>query len=273
MGILPDWMIEDEVKITPMEPCRKRPGVLSYGITSYGYDARVGYKFRVFSPVNVHGVQTEIDPKAFDERCLVDVDLTPGREKPHDWEDRPDKATYVCRDCGTSNPAASKGLGCPVKVQPFIHIPPHSFLLAETVEHIEIPRSVLCVVVGKSTYARCGITVPLTPLEPEWRGKVTVEISNTTPLPARVYPGEGIMQLLFFRSDGFRHIAYDHFLNHLSSEHGHMYGPTMGNHDFLHGPGPRRSGGTCRESYADKKGIYQDQGGIVLPGVAKEEGK
>lgn len=261
-------MIEDEVKITPMEPGRKRHGVLSYGLSSYGYDARVGYKFRVFTPVNKHGVQTEIDPKAFDDRALVDVDLT---QTPHEW----DSPTYPkkCRVCSSYllDETTKHYTWCGRLKPHFIHIPPHSFLLAETVEHIEIPRSVLCIVVGKSTYARCGITVPLTPLEPEWRGKVTVEISNTTPLPARVYPGEGIMQLLFFRSDGFGHIAYDHFLKHLATDHGDEWSRTIENQKFLHQPGPRSSGGTCEISYADKKGIYQDQGGIVLPGVAKEE--
>ena len=155
MGILADHQIRQLVKIEPFAEEAWRPGVISYGVSSYGYDARIGRKFKVFT--NVHG--GVVDPKAFDPRMLVDVEAD------------------------------------------FCIIPPNSFALAETVETFEIPRDVLCVCVGKSTYARCGIICNVTPLEPEWRGKVTIEISNTSPLPAKIYANEGIAQFLFFKAD------------------------------------------------------------------------
>lgn len=162
MGLLPDWMIEAGVKIEPFAPLQHRPGVISYGLTSYGYDVRVDRHFKVFT--NVWG--STVDPKAFDPKSFVDV---------------------VADTC---------------------IIPPNSFALAETVEYMEIPRDVLGVCVGKSTYARCGIIVNVTPLEPEWRGRVTIEISNTTPLPAKIYAGEGIAQMLFFRGVGVCKTSY-----------------------------------------------------------------
>jgi len=153
MGVLPDWMIEEQVKIEPFAPQQHRPGVISYGVTSYGYDVRVGRNFKVFT--NVWG--STVDPKNFDPKSFVDVE-----------------GDYCI-------------------------IPPNSFALAETVEYLEIPRDLIVVCVGKSTYARCGIIVNVTPLEPEWRGRVTIEISNTTPLPAKIYSHEGIAQMLFFK--------------------------------------------------------------------------
>ena len=154
MGVLPDWMIERDVKIVPLAAQQSRPGVISYGVTSYGYDVRVDRHFKVFT--NVWG--RTVDPKQFDPKSFVDVE----------------------------------GDHC--------IIPPNSFALAETVEYLEIPRDILCVCVGKSTYARCGIIVNVTPLEPEWRGRVTIEISNTTPLPAKIYSGEGIAQIIFLKA-------------------------------------------------------------------------
>jgi dCTP deaminase len=154
MGVLPDWMIEQGVKIDPFAAQQHRPGVISYGVTSYGYDARVARNFKVFT--NVWG--STVDPKNFDPKSFVDVEA----------------------DCCV--------------------IPPNSFALAETVEYFEIPRDILAICVGKSSYARCGIIVNVTPLEPEWRGKVTIEISNTTPLPAKIYAGEGIAQIVFLKA-------------------------------------------------------------------------
>jgi dCTP deaminase len=162
MGVLPDWMIERDVVIRPFEAQRSRPGVISYGVTSYGYDVRVDRHFKVFT--NVWG--STVDPKHFDPKSFVDV---------------------VADSC---------------------IIPPNSFALAETIEYLEIPRDVLGVCVGKSTYARCGIIVNVTPLEPEWRGRVTIEISNTTPLPAKIYAGEGIAQFLFLKSEDVCRISY-----------------------------------------------------------------
>lgn len=155
MGLLADHQIRKLVKIEPFAEEAHRPGVVSYGVTSYGYDVRVGRHFKVFT--NVYGAI--IDPKKFDPTAFVDLEAD----------------------------------SCV--------IPPNSFALAETVEYFEIPRDMLAVCLGKSTYARCGIIVNVTPLEPEWRGKITIEISNTTPLPARIYANEGIAQILFFKAD------------------------------------------------------------------------
>ena len=155
MGLLADWQIRKFVRIEPFAEESYRPGVISFGVSSYGYDVRVGRKFKVFT--DVYGAV--VDPKGFNPRSFVDVE------------------DDVCI------------------------IPPNSFALAETVETFEIPRDVLATCLGKSTYARCGIIVNVTPLEPEWRGKITIEISNTTPLPAKIYANEGIAQILFFKAD------------------------------------------------------------------------
>jgi dCTP deaminase len=154
MGILADWQIPKEITIEPFAVAASRPGAISYGVSSYGYDVRVGRRFKVFT--NAHCVV--VDPKNFDPASFVDIEGD------------------------------------------FCLIPPNSFALAETVEHFAIPRDIVAICLGKSTYARCGIIVNVTPLEPEWKGKVTIEISNTTPLPAKVYAGEGIAQVLFLEA-------------------------------------------------------------------------
>jgi dCTP deaminase len=159
MSIKPDhWirkMAAEHGMIEPYEPAQVRQGVISYGVSSYGYDIRVADEFKIFT--NVYSAI--VDPKNFDPKSMVDF----------------------------------KGEIC--------IIPPNSFALARTVEYFRIPRSVLTVCVGKSTYARCGIIVNVTPFEPEWEGFVTLEISNTTPLPAKIYANEGIAQVLFFEAD------------------------------------------------------------------------
>jgi dCTP deaminase len=162
MGVLPDWLIEKDIVIQPLAEGSVRPGAISYGVTSYGYDVRVGRKFKVFTNARC----AVVDPKNFDPASFVDIE----------------------------------GDHC--------LIPPNSFALAETVEHLEIPRNIIAICVGKSTYARCGIIVNVTPLEPEWRGKVTIEISNTTPLPAKVYANEGIAQILFLRCEDVCKTSY-----------------------------------------------------------------
>jgi dCTP deaminase len=141
--------------IEPFVENQVREGVISYGVSSYGYDIRVTDDFKIFTNVN----NAIVDPKHFDPNSFVDF----------------------------------KGDVCV--------IPPNSFVLARTVEYFRIPRNVLTICLGKSTYARCGLIVNVTPFEPEWEGFVTLEISNTTPLPARVYAHEGIAQVLFFESD------------------------------------------------------------------------
>lgn len=171
-------MAHEHGMIEPFVETQVREGVISYGLSSYGYDMRVTDEFKVFT--NVFNVL--VDPKNFSPRSLVDI----------------------------------QGDYC--------DIPPNSFALARSVEFFRIPRNVLCIIMGKSTFARCGIIVNVTPLEPEWEGYVTIEISNTTPLPARIYANEGIGQVLFLESDE-----------------------------------------ECETSYADKKGKYQHQTGIILP--------
>jgi dCTP deaminase len=162
MGVLPDWLIEKDIVIRPFAEEGIRPGAISYGVTSYGYDVRVGRHFKVFTNARC----AVVDPKHFDSNSFVDIEGD------------------------------------------FCLIPPNSFALAETVEYLEIPRDVLGVCVGKSTYARCGIIVNVTPLEPEWRGKITIEISNTTPLPAKIYANEGIAQILFLRNEAVCRTSY-----------------------------------------------------------------
>lgn len=148
-------MAVEHQMIAPFEEGQVRNGVISYGLSSYGYDIRVANEFKIFTNVNT----TIVDPKNFDERSFVDF----------------------------------KGDVCVV--------PPNSFALARTVEYFKIPRNVMTVCLGKSSYARCGVILNVTPFEPEWEGFATLEISNTTPLPARIYANEGIAQVLFFESD------------------------------------------------------------------------
>jgi dCTP deaminase len=164
--------------ISPFSEKQVRQGVISYGLSSYGYDLRVADEFKIFTNVN----STIVDPKNFDERSFVTVQSE-----------------------------------CCI-------VPPNSFALARSIEYFKIPRDVLTICLGKSTYARCGIIVNVTPFEPEWEGYVTLEISNTTPLPAKIYANEGLCQIIFFQSDE-----------------------------------------ACETSYADRKGKYQGQQGIVLP--------
>ena len=143
--------------IEPFAEGIKRPGIISYGVSSFGYDMRIGNQFKIFTPSS--GYLTCIDPKNFDERAYVDF------------------TGDVCV------------------------IPPNSFILGRSVEYFAIPRNIMCLCLGKSTYARCGLIANFTPFEPGWCGHVTIEISNTTPLPAMVYANEGIAQVLFFEGD------------------------------------------------------------------------
>lgn len=203
MGVLPDWMIQDQVKIEPFAPSEKREGKISYGLTSYGYDARLGYKFKIFT--NVYGAV--IDPKNFDPKAFVDVDITPPT---HNWEPAAEGG-WVCTNCDKfcdGELDTEQICNYPGGYPDHITVPPNSFVLAETLEYFEIPRTVLAKVIGKSTYARCGLIVNVTPLEPEWKGKVTVEISNTTTLPAKIYAGEGIMQINFFKGEAECRVSY-----------------------------------------------------------------
>lgn len=149
-----DPFVPEQVRVVDAGTPRERR-VISYGLSSFGYDLRVAREFKVFTNVN----STIVDPKQFDPRAFVDFEGD------------------VCI------------------------IPPNSFALARSMEYFRIPEDVVCVTLGKSTYARCGIIVNITPAEPGWRGYLTIEISNTTPLPARIYAGEGIAQMLFFRGE------------------------------------------------------------------------
>ncbi len=166
MAIMPDhWirkMAKEKNMIDPFVDGQKRQGVISYGLSSYGYDARVSEEFKIFTNVD----NALVDPKNFSATSFVE------------------RNTEVCI------------------------IPPNSFALARTVEYFKIPRDVLVICLGKSTYARCGIIVNVTPLEPEWEGHVTLEFSNTTPLPAKIYANEGACQFLFLKGDSLCEVSY-----------------------------------------------------------------
>jgi dCTP deaminase len=184
MGLKPDHWIRkmalEQGMIEPFVERQVRDGVISYGVSSYGYDMRVAPEFKIFT----NALSAVVDPKQFDPKSFIEF------------------TGDVCL------------------------VPPNSFVLARSVEYFRIPRNVLTICVGKSTYARCGIITNVTPFEPEWEGFVTLEISNTTPLPAKIYANEGIAQVLFFTAD---------------------------------------PGDECEISYKDKKGKYQAQTGITLP--------
>ena len=175
-------MAQEHDMINPYSEKQVSTGVISYGVSSYGYDLRVSDEFKIFTNVN----STIVDPKHFDERSFVTI---------------------------TADVAI---------------VPPNSFALARSVEYFKIPRDVLTICVGKSTYARCGIIVNVTPFEPEWEGYVTLEFSNTTPLPAKIYANEGCAQVLFFEAD---------------------------------------DDDVCETSYKDRGGKYQGQVGVTLPKI------
>lgn len=159
------WIKEMALKHRIIEPFEEKlitQNVISYGLSSYGYDIRVADEFRVFTEV----FQTVVDPKNFSPKSFVEI----------------------------------RGDHC--------IIPPNSFCLARSIEYFRIPRNVIGICLGKSTYARCGIVVNITPLEPEWEGHLTIEISNTTPLPAKIYAGEGIAQVIFIESDEICSVSY-----------------------------------------------------------------
>ena len=184
-----------ENMITPFVDSLQEEGVISYGLDSYGYDVRVGYKFKVFT--NVYGAV--IDPKNVRPEAFVDVDLTPVN---HAWiSDRNGQPKNgYCQYCFLRMDYPESKEACKVKTPPdHIVIPPNSFALAETVEAFAIPRDVKGLCLGKSTYARSAVVTPMTPLEPGWEGKLTLEIANVCPLPVRVYAGEGIASVAFFR--------------------------------------------------------------------------
>ena len=164
--LLVDWEIREYCQkykmLDPFEENLKREGVISYGLSSMGYDIRVTDEYKIFTDVH----QAIVDAKQFNPDSFVDV----------------------------------KGPECV--------IPPNSFALARSLEYFRLPRSVMGLCVGKSSYARCGIVVNITPLEPQWEGHLTIEISNTTPLPARIYSHEGIAQVLFFEAGSLPEISY-----------------------------------------------------------------
>jgi dCTP deaminase len=159
--ILPDHQIQSLVEqhdmIEPFVAEQQREDVISYGLSSFGYDMRIAGEFRVFTP-NIYN--SVVDPKRIDERAMVEYE-----------------------------------------VDDHILIPPNSYVLGRSVEYFRMPPDVLGIVLGKSTYARSGIIVNVTPLEPGWEGHVTIEIGNATPLPAKVYAHEGIAQVIFLKGD------------------------------------------------------------------------
>ncbi len=166
MSVKPDrWikeMAEKHRMIEPFSDAQVRENIISYGVSSYGYDVRVADEFKVFTNIN----SAIVDPKNFSATSFVDI-----------------KADSVL-------------------------IPPNSFVLARTVEYFRIPRNILTICLGKSTYARCGIIVNVTPFEPEWEGYATLEVSNTTPLPAKIYANEGIAQIVFLEASEICEVSY-----------------------------------------------------------------
>ncbi len=187
MNIMSDkWFIEKNSEnqiINPFLNKKHEDGIISYGVSSYGYDVRIANEFKIFTDFSC-GI---VDPKKFDSKNYIDI----------------------------------------IEVEKnYILIPGHGFALGRTVEYIKVPRETLVICLGKSTYARCGIIVNVTPLEPEWEGHITIEISNTTPLPAKIYINEGICQCIF-----------------LSAKDGYE----------------------CLSSYKDQKGKYMNQTGVTLP--------
>jgi dCTP deaminase len=172
MTIKPDSWIEhmalEHGMIEPFIAEQMKQGLVSFGLSSYGYDVTAADEFKIFTNVNA----VVIDPKAFDANSFIEGTL---------------------QSDGKSR---------------YIVAPPNSFVLARTIEYMRIPRNVVGLMTVKSTYARCGIVSPPTVLEPEWEGHITIEISNTTPLPARVYANEGIAQVLFFQADEFCRVSY-----------------------------------------------------------------
>lgn len=202
-GVLPDWCIRELVTIdgfVDYDQCP--PGTISYGLTSAGYDIRVGHQFKVFTNARC----ATVDPKKMKSAVFKHFDLTG-----HEWVDSGDPHKQFCHRCKAkrSDPAAAR-LKCtdPKKVRNYIKIPPNSFALAETIETLYIPKNVVCWCIGKSTYARCGINMNFTPFEPGWWGVVTVEIINATPLPVKIYAGEGIGQAEFFLMAGTPQKSY-----------------------------------------------------------------
>ena len=178
MGLCSDrWitrMAREHGMIEPFEDRQVREGVISYGVSSYGYDMRVAREFKIFTNV----LSSIVDPKAFDPKSFVEFEGD------------------------------------------FCIVPPNSFALARSVEYFRIPRNVLTLTVGKSTYARCGIITNVTPFEPEWEGYVTLEISNTTPLPAKIYANEGIAQVVFFTGDEPPEVSYGDKKGKYQGQHG-----------------------------------------------------
>jgi dCTP deaminase len=270
MGILSDKQIKAEVGITPLALQENRPGIISYGLSSYGYDCRMGYKFRVFKsyPCSI------IDPKKFDERMLEVVNL----EDPGHIFEADKYGQFRCSRCGVfeENPQKDNSSWktlCASKSPDHIVIPPHSFILGESLEEFDLPRDILCVVVGKSTYARCGLIVNVTPGEPEWKGRWTIEVSNTTPLPAKVYCGEGIMQCLFFRADGKQAVTEKtlvDFLEELQAVETAALIPKTIRDQATEAIAKHLAAlttATCETSYKDRKGRYQGQTGVTPPFV------
>ena len=230
MGILADWQIKRDIGIKPFAEGEKRHNTISYGLSSYGYDMRLGYKFRVVKPYP----DAIIDPKKFREDMYEQVE----REE-------------------------------------YIDIPAHSFVLGESIEEFNIPRDVLCIVMGKSTYARCGLYVNVTPGEPEWIGKWTIELSNTTPKTVRVYCGEGICQCLFLRTDGHSEAVLNAVRRLCGTNLQQVQWSAIDSmkelvaiEQLLY---TELGKGSCEKSYADKKGKYQNQDGMTNPTVDKRE--
>src|SRR2546430_11641102 len=204
-------MAREHGMIEPFESSQVRSGVISYGVSSYGYDMRVAPEFRIFTNV----LNSIVDPKNFDPKSFVEFE------------------GEVCI------------------------VPPNSFALARSIEYFRIPRDVVTITVGKSTYARCGIITNVTPFEPEWEGFVTLEISNTTPLPARIYANEGIAQVQMRAGSGVVFEITTPLPARIYANEG------IAQVLFFEAD----ADDVCETSYGDRKGKYQAQRGITLPTI------
>lgn len=192
--LLADWQIRNEIAPAMLHPEESEttftegvsgPGIISYGLSSAGYDFRLGRNIRVFTNHDA----TIIDPLALDPRAFAE--LKPRERNP----DKGERARILKKKLGR-------------KTLEYVVIPPNGYILGETVEYLEVPSQILVVVLGKSTYARCGIVVNCTPLEPGWKGRTTLEIGNLSSVPAVVYIGMGVAQALFYRIDGYPEKTY-----------------------------------------------------------------
>ena len=274
MGVLSDLQIKNLNCIIPLEKGIKRENTISYGLTSYGYDVRAGYVFDVFDAS--YEPDQPVDPKNFDKKMLRRVNLSPlycQAVKVSSQGMRTKNHEYVCEICNQPVFPDTEPKPCPKIKQPknYVVIPPNSFALTETIETFNIPRQCLVIAMGKSTYARCGLVLNVTPGEPMWQGRWTIELSNTSPRPIKVYAGEGIGQMIFIRSAGVTDILLENVLEFAESlvdtKEKYPELAQIGQNFLDNLKNTPEKYYTCETSYEDKKGKYQSQSGLTYPKV------